>query len=184
LLIISMVVGVFCLAKLNSNKKENQTLAAEVKDRQGEIDRLKGEGEKVQQALSPEQKAVLTAAHKLVDNKKFGWSKLFADLESVLPGSVSTSRIAVQNVFEDGGRIKAELELGVISRDYSAIMAMIDNMNNSGMFQAELPGQDLQKNERMTYTEYTFRIIYSQGYGTPPTLPPNAVAQNGSGGAQ
>jgi Tfp pilus assembly protein PilN len=179
LLIISMVVGVFCLAKLNSNKKANESLAADVKERQAEIDRLKGEGEKVQQALSPDQKAILTAAHKLVDNKAFGWSRLFADLESVLPGSVSTSRIAVQNVYQDSGRVKAELELAVISRDYPAIMAMIDNMNNSGLFQAELRGQDLQKNERMTYTEYTFRIIYTPGYGYSPAAPTTDIAQSG-----
>ena len=181
LLVISMVVGVFCLAKLNSNKKLNDELAGQVKERQAEIDRLKGEGEKVQQLLSPEQKSILTAAHKLVDNKKFGWSRLFADLESVLPGSVSTSRITVQNVFQDGDRVKAELELGVISRDYPAIMAMIDNMNNSGLFQAELRGQDLQKNERMVFTEYTFRVIYTPGYGYS-TTPPVDVAQSGEGG--
>jgi Tfp pilus assembly protein PilN len=183
LLIISLVVGVFCLAKLNSNRNQNQILAADVKERQAEIDRLKGEGEKVQQMLTPDQKAILVAAHKLVANKAFSWSRLFADLESVLPGSVSTSRIAVQNVYMDGDRVRAELELAVISRDYPAVMAMIDNMNNSGLFQAELRGQDLQKNDRVTFTEYTFRIIYTPGYGYS-TAPATDVAQNADGGAR
>ena len=172
LLVISMAVGIFCLARLNANKRENDLLANDVKERQEEIQRLNGEGEKVRQLLTPDQKATLIASHKLVANKAFGWSRLFADLEAVLPGSVSASRISVQNVYQDGGRIKAELELGVIARDYSAAMAMIDNMNNSGLFQAELRGQDLQKNERVTYTEYTFRLIYTPAAGyseTPPT---------------
>jgi Tfp pilus assembly protein PilN len=182
LLVISLVVGVFCLARLNANKRENDILANDVKERQAEIQRLNGEGEKVRQLLTPEQKSVLTAAHRLVNNKKFGWSRLFADLESVLPGNVSTSRIAVQNVYQDGNRIKAELEFGVISRDYPAVMAMIDNMNNSGLFQAELRGQDLQKNERITYTEYTFRLIYTPaGYVSAPSTD---IAQNGQGGVQ
>jgi Tfp pilus assembly protein PilN len=182
LLIISLVVGVFCLAKLNANKRENDILANDVKERQAEIQRLNGEGEKVRQLLTPDQKAVLIAAHKLVDIKAFGWSRLFADLESVLPGGVSTSRITVQNVYQDAGRVKAELELGVISRDYPAIMAMIDNMNNSGLFQAELRGQDLQKNERITYTEYTFRLIYTpNSYSTSAATD---VARNGEGGVQ
>ena len=172
LLVISMAVGVFCLARLNANKRENDGLANDLKDRQAEIQRLNGEGEKVRQMLTPDQKATLVASHKLVANKAFGWSRLFADLEAVLPGSVSASRITVQNVYQDSGRIKAELELGVIARDYSAAMAMIDNMNNSGLFQAELRGQDLQKNERVTYTEYTFRLIYTPAAGysvSPPT---------------
>lgn len=183
LLVISMVVGIFCLARLNANKRENDLLANDVKERQAEIQRLNGEGEKVRQMLSPDQKATLIASHKLVANKAFGWSRLFADLEAVLPGSVSASRISVQNVYQDGGRIKAELELGVIARDYSSAMAMIDNMNNSGLFQAELRGQDLQKNERVTYTEYTFRLIYTPAAGYTETSPTD-IASNGEGGVQ
>ena len=109
LLVISAVLGVYCLAQLNTNAKENDDLKAAIQQRQDEISRLKGEGEKVHQALTPEQKAMLTASHKLVANKTFGWSRLFADLEAVLPGSVSASRIIVDNIYQDGERIKAEV---------------------------------------------------------------------------
>jgi len=183
LLVVSAGVGVYCLARLNENRKENSLLVTAVQERQDEIARLKGEGEKVQQLLTPEQKALLTASHKLVANKAFGWSRLFADLETVLPGSVSASRILVNNVYQDGERIKADLEFAVISKDYPAVMVMIQNMNNSGLFQAELRGQDLQKNERITYTEYTFRLIYTPTYSYS-TAPATDIAQNNAGGAQ
>lgn len=150
---------------------------------EAEIARLNGEGEKVQQQLMPEQRALLIAAHKLVANKNFGWSRLFADLESVLPGSVSASRISVENVYRDADRVKAELEFGVLSRDYPSVMAMMENMNNSGLFQAELRSQDLQKNERVTYTEYTLRLIYTPASGFS-TSTPTDVAQTMTGGAQ
>lgn len=177
LLVVGAFAGVYCLVRLNENTKENELLAKAVAERESEIQRLKGEGEKVQQLLSPEQKTLLTAAHKLVANKKFGWSRLFADLEAVLPGSVSASRIAVENVYQDGDRIKAELELGVLSKDYGSVMRMIENMSNSGLFQAELRGQDLEQNERITYTEYTFRIIYTP-YGSASAAPTTNLAQN------
>ena len=181
LLVVSVAGGVFCLATLRENRKKNDLLLSAIAERQTEIQKLKGEGEKVQQLLSPEQKALLTASHKLVANKTFGWSRLFADLESILPGSVSASRISVENIYQDGDRIKAELELGVISRDYPAVMSMIERMNNSGLFRAELRGQDLQKNERITFTEYTFRLIYTPGYGYA-TSPATDIAQNEQGG--
>lgn len=183
LLVVSVAGGVFCLATLRENRKKNDLLLSAIAERQTEIQKLKGEGEKVQQLLSPEQKALLTASHKLVANKTFGWSRLFADLESILPGSVSASRISVENIYQDGDRIKAELELGVISRDYPAVMSMIERMNNSGLFRAELRGQDLQKNERITFTEYTFRLIYTPGYGYA-TSPATDIAQNEQGGAR
>jgi Tfp pilus assembly protein PilN len=183
LLILSAFSGIYFLARLNQYSNENERLAAVIAENQSEIQRLKGEGEKVQQLLTPDQKTLLTASHKLVANKTFGWSRLFADLEAVLPGSVSASRIAVENIYQDGDRIKAELELAVISRDYASVMVMIQNMSNSGLFQAELRGQDLQTNERTTYTEYTFRLIYTPGYGYSNT-PATDVAQNNQGGVQ
>ncbi len=182
LLVMSAFGGVYCIARLKENGDKNDLLAKAIAERQSEIQKLKGEGEKVQQLLTPDQKALLSASHKLVANKTFGWSRLFADLESVLPGSVSASRIAVENIYQDGDRLKAELELGVISRDYPAVMVMIEKMNNSGLFLAELRGQDLQKNERVTFTEYTFRLIYTPGYGYSTAAPVTDVAQNYQGG--
>ena len=183
MLVISVFLGVFCLARLNENRKLNDDLKALIQQRQDEIQRLKGEGEKVQQLLTPDQKALLTASHKLVANKTFGWSRLFADLEAVLPGSVSASRISVDNIYQDGDRVRAELEFSVLSKDYQSVMAMIQNMNNSGLFEAQLRGQDLQKNERVTFTEYTFRLIYTPSYGYI-AAPSTDVAKNEQGGAQ
>ncbi len=184
LLAVSSVAGVYSLARLNENQTQNERLVAAVKEQQDEIERLKGEGSKVQQLLTEDQKALLTAAHKLVANKTFGWSRLFADLESVLPGSVSASRISIENVYQDAGRVRAELELSVLSRDYPAVISMIERMNNSGLFLAELRGQNLQKNERMTFTEYTFKLIYTPAYGYSTEPAATDIAQNQTGGAQ
>lgn len=181
LLVMSAAASVYFLATLRDNRNRNDLLATAIKERQDDIQRLKGEGEKVQQLMTPEQKALLTASHKLVANKAFGWSRLFADLESVLPPTVSASRIAVENIFQDGDRVKAELEFAVLSKDHYAVMTMIENMNNSGLFRAELRGQDLERNERITYTEYTFRLIYTPAHGY--STQQSDIAKNEQGGA-
>lgn len=185
LLLLALAVSgaVMSFARLRENSKLSEITAGQIKDIDAEVKRLKSEGEKIQQQLTPEQRKLLVASHKLVANKSFGWSRLFADLESVLPGSVSASRIAVQNVYKDGDRVKAELEIGVLSRDYAAVMSMIESMNTSGLFQAELRSQDLQKNDRMTFTEYTLRLTYTPAYGY--SASPSAdIAQTGQGGTQ
>jgi Tfp pilus assembly protein PilN len=178
-LAVAVAGAVYCFARLSENSKLEEIIAGQIRQMEEETGRLKGEGEKVQQQLSPEQRDLLVASHRMVANKSFGWSRLFADLEAVLPGSVSASRIAVQNVYKDGDRVKAELDFGVLSRDYTAVMSMIERMNNSGMFQAELRGQDLQKNERNTFTEYTLRLVYTPAYGYSPA--PSDVAQSMGG---
>ena len=158
-------------AKLRDITAKNENAKSEIEQMNAEVKALKGKGEQVQQQLTPEQSALLVAAHKLVANKSFGWSRLFADLEAILPGGVSVSRVNVQNVFKDGDKTKAELEFAVLSRDYPSVMAMIENMNSSGIFAAELRGQDLQKNERFTYSEYTLHLIYTPraGYSAAPS---------------
>jgi hypothetical protein len=100
-----------------------------------------------------------------------------------MPGGVSASRIAVHNVYNDGGQIKAELEFAVLSHDYPSVQDMIVQMNNSGLFQAELRGQDLQKTDRSTFSEYTLRVVYSptRSLAAPPIAD---VAQNDQGGVQ
>lgn len=184
MLALSVAGAVICIAQLRSLSATDEIAKLNIKEMNAKIAELNGKGDKVQQQLTPEQRALLVGAHKLVANKTFAWSRLFADLENVLPGSVSASRIAVENVYKEGDRTKAELEFGVLSRDYPAVMTMIDNMNSSGIFQAELRGQDLQKNEHSSYTEYTLRLIYTPAAGYSPELPKSDVVQYSPGGNQ
>ncbi len=183
LLAVAVSGGLLCFSQLNEAATQTELARSRIKQQQEEIDALKGKGEEVKKQLTSEQQNLLIASHKLVANKTFGWSRLFADMEAVLPGSVSASRIAVENIYKDGDRIKAELDFAVLSRDYQSVMTMIARMNNSGLFQAELRGQDRQQNERVTYTEYTLHLIYTPAYGYAPVAASD-IAQTDQGGAQ
>ena len=174
--------AVLSFASLRDTTAQNEIAKSDIERMKTDVQALKGKGELVQQSLTPEQQDLLIAAHKLVANKTFGWSRLFADLESLLPGGVSVSRIGVQNVYQDDDKTKADLEFSVLSRDYKSVITMIENMNSSGIFQAELRGQDLQKTESITYTEYTLRLLYTPRYGYSPAA--SDVAQTQAGGTQ
>ncbi len=185
LLVAFAVAGaILSFSRLNDIRARNEIAKSQMQEMQEDLKSLNQKGDLVQQQLSPEERAVLIAGHKLVANKNFGWSQLFASLESVLPGSVSVSRIAVENVYKTtDGRTQAELDFAVLSRDYQSVLAMIERMNNSGSFQAELRGQDLQKSEYFTYTEYTLHLIYRPaGGGYAVSAPSSDVAQNQGGG--
>jgi len=179
MLFVALVSTVVFLAWLRRNSNDNKIQAERIQLANSQIAELKSQGEAIQQEMTPPQRAQLAAAHRLIANKRFGWSRLFADLEAVLPNDVSASRIAVQNIYTSGDKIKAELEFSVLSHDYSSVSTMIQNMQNSGMFLAELKGQDLQKTDRSTFTEYTLRLIYSPTYSISSG---SDVAQNIDGG--
>jgi Tfp pilus assembly protein PilN len=183
LVAFSVAGAVLCFADLRNTREQNDLVKRETAQLENDVRELDDKNKLVRQELSPDQSALLIGAHKLAANKAFGWSRLFADLERVLPGGVSASRVSVENVFRDGEKIKAELDFSVLSRDYQGVAALIDNMNNSGVFRAELRGQDLQKTERLTYTEYTLRLIYSTSGSLPASAPADLTAQR-QGGTQ
>jgi len=168
-----------CFAKLRNIREDNELAKKQIADIEVQVKELDNKGQLVQEELTPEQRALLIGAHKLVANKSFGWSKLFSDLEGVLPNSVSASRISVENIFKDGDRVRAELDFAVLSNDYQSVAVMIDSMNNSGVFKAELRGQDRQKTERSTYTEYTLHLIYTPYYSLPTNNPSDLAQQQG-----
>ncbi len=186
LLLVAFSVGgvVLCFTKLSDARKNNELAKNDIVEIEKKLSELNSQREAIQEKLTPDQRARLIGTHKLVANKSFGWSRLFSDLEQVLPGSVSASRISVENIFKDGDRIKAELNFSVLSRDYQSVAVMIDNMNNSGIFKAELRGQDLQKTERLTFTEYTLHLIYVPNYLAPTAANPSDLALEQQGGNQ
>jgi Tfp pilus assembly protein PilN len=165
LFLIGATATAYSIFSWRQYKAEEEIIRNQTEQMESEIASLRQQGAEVRQQLTPQQQQILVAAHQLVANKSFSWSRLFADLERVLPPSVSASRISVQNVFVEGEREKAELELTVISRDFGSVMSMISAMNNSGVFSAELRGQDLQRTDHSSYMEYRLRVIYSPAYG-------------------
>lgn len=182
LLALAASGAILAFAKLREYTNDNEIVKTDIVQMEKDLAELNKKGELVQQELSPEQRALLVGAHKLVANKSFGWSRLFADLEAVLPNSVSASRIAVENIYKDENYIKADLDFAVLSRDYQSVEALINNMNNSSVFKAELRGQDRQKTERSIYTEYTLHLVYTPRFALPTSQnPPSDLVQNQGG---
>lgn len=182
LLALAASGSILAFAKLREYSSDNESVKADIVLMQKDLDELNKKGDLVQQQLSPEQRALVVGAHKLIANKSFGWSRLFADLEAVLPGSVSASRISVENIYKEENHVKADLEFAVLSRDYPSVETMINAMNNSGVFKAELRGQDRQKTERSIYTEYTLHLVYTPRFSLPTQEnPSNDLVQNQDG---
>jgi Tfp pilus assembly protein PilN len=121
---------------------------------------LRKQAEDVKNSLSPEQIQSVRAAHELVDRKQFSWSRLLADLESSLPGNVKVTRISIKDVATRGSQTVAELELSVISKTPETVTQMISDMERSGVFQAELRAQNLQKGRGESGTEYDLYVVY------------------------
>lgn len=183
LLALALAGMVLSFAQWREVRARNEIVINDIEQMEKDLKELEQKKTLVQQSLAPAQKELLIAGHKLVAAKTFGWSRLFADLESVLPGGVSASRINVENVYKDGDNIRAELDFAVLSRNYQNVMQMIQTMNQSGIFRAELRGQDLQKDDRFTYSEFTLKLIYTPryGYSTTPNVDVAANPNDGGG---
>lgn len=182
--VTAFVVALYGVAQYRSATETNKVVKSEIDELGKRVRDLNEKGDKVRQSMTPAQERLMIAAHSLVAHKDFSWSRLLSDLETVLPGSVSASRINVENVYREGEQLRAELDLSVLARDYRGVLEMIRRMNETGIFRASLRGQDLQKNERFTYSEFTLKLVYSPRAGYAPASPADVAQNNAEGGAR
>lgn len=121
---------------------------------------LRVQAEAVKNSFTSEQLQTLDAAHALVDRKRFSWSRLFADLESALPGSVRVKSIAVRRVVTRGDETLAELDMTVVAKTPNIVTDMIAEMDRAGVFHADLRAQNLQRGRGESGAEYELAVIY------------------------
>ena len=158
ILLVSLVSLVFVLRGTTQANSEAALVQTDINKLKQEEDSLVKTAQQVKDSLTPEQVQLLRAAHQLVDRKRFSWSRLLADLESALPGTVRVSRIAVKDVAPEG---TAQLELVVLAKSSTTITEMISAMDRAGIFRAELRAQNLQKGRGESGTEYELFVVYS-----------------------
>jgi|GEM_PF-252219 len=174
--IASFIALILIISKTGETNKKAAAVAVDVNNLRAQAEVLKKRAEEVRAALTPEQKQLHSAAEQLVERKHFSWSRLFADLEASLPGTVRVTRINVRDVASHGGQTSAELELSVISRNPNDVTNMIADMSRTGIFEANLLAQNLQRGRNESGTESTLRVIYRPPAGVPTT--PRAAGSN------
>lgn len=162
------LVGLILVARATSQAdSQASVIQAEINQLSQQEQGLRQRAAEVKGSLTPDQQLRLSSAHGLVDRKRFSWSKLFADLEGALPGTVRVSRISVRDVGSRGGQTIAELDMSVFAKTSSTVTDMIAQMDRSGIFQADLRSQNLQKGRGETGTEYELYVIYTPRAGAP-----------------
>lgn len=165
--IASLLSLIFIVRSTVQTKAEAQSVQRDVADLQKRTQLLAQKTEDVRIALTPEQAHVLKSAHVLVDRKRFSWSRLFADLEAVLPGEVRVSRITVKDISAQGDRTVADLDLVVASKSPATVTEMIAQMEREGVFQAVLVSQNEQRGRGESGAEYEMSVHYVPRPGAP-----------------
>ena len=176
------LIGLILVVRLSTTAtREADRAQAEINGLKQQEQKLMDAAKSLKAAFSVDQQQALPAAHRLVDRKKFLWSRLFADLESSLPPNVRVSRISVQDVTTQGDQTVAQLELAVFTKSPSTISDMIAAMHREGIFQLELKNQNLQKGRGETGTEYEFNVIYRSrpGYAADSVAAVEAAGRTG-----
>jgi Tfp pilus assembly protein PilN len=158
--LVSLIAFVFIIRWTSQAKAQGDAVQTDINALNQIEQGLKVQAQEVKRSLSPQQLQTLAATHVLVDRKRFSWSRLFADLESALPGNVRVTRISVRDVAARGDQTLAELDLTAVTNTPATITDMIAEMDRVGVFKAELRSQNLQKGRGESGTEYELYVIY------------------------
>jgi Tfp pilus assembly protein PilN len=170
LIVFVSLIGLFLIVRWTGQARaQADTVQTDINALNQREQGLKAQAQEVKNSLTSEQLQTLAAAHVLVDRKRFSWSRLFADLESALPGDVRVTRISVRDVAASGDQTLAELDLTAVTKTPSTITDMIADMERAGIFQAELRSQNLQKGRGEIGTEYELYVRYRPRAGVADT---------------
>jgi Tfp pilus assembly protein PilN len=183
---VSMICLIYVVRATRQANAQASAVQADVNNLSSEERDLREKAQAVMQSLTPEQFQALGAAHTLVDRKHFSWSRLFADLESALPGNVRVKRIAVREVATRGDETFAELELTVVAKASTTIIDMIADMASAGVFRAEIRTQTLQRGRGEVGAEYELLVNYKPRAGAPSSMAsaPSIARGVSTGGGQ
>lgn len=188
---IVTVASLFVLVYIISESRSLQARAAAVSSglesmHKKELELL-AKKEEINRALAPDQRQLLDATHTLIDRKQFMWSRLFADLEAVLPSNVRVMRISVKDVYLRGGQTTALLELVLMSKaSNDAVTDMIQEMEQGGVFQAEVTSQNQPKGSTAIGMEWVLSVKYRPRASVPVSSeqPTSVAVASAEGGAQ
>ena len=164
---VSLVAFVLIIRATAQANRQSNVVQNDINNLNQQAQAFQKQTEAVRIALTAEQLKTLGSAHELVDRKRFSWSRLLADLESALPGSVRVTRISVRDVATQGDQTRTRLDLTVVSKTPTTITEMIADMDRAGVFQAELLSQNLQKGRGESGTEYELSVLYRPRAGSP-----------------
>jgi len=160
IVVVSLVCLVFIVRATGRANAQAAAVQKDINDLNQQEVALRKQADLIKNSLTAEQLQTLAAAHTLVDRKHFSWSRLFADLESALPGTVRVKRIAVRGVTTRGDETLADLELTVVAKTPATVTEMIAEMDRGGVFHAELRSQTLSRGRGETGAEYELAVIY------------------------
>lgn len=182
---VIVMVSLICLVFIvRATSRANAQIFAVQKDinnlKQQELD-LRKQADAVKDSLTTEQRQTLAAAHTLVDRKHFSWSRLFADLETALPGNVRVKRIAVRGITTTGDLTLAELELTVVAKSPTTVTEMVAETDRGGIFHAEIRSQTLSRGRGESGAEYELYVIYRPRAGSAVDTVAPTVATTGEG---
>jgi Tfp pilus assembly protein PilN len=178
---VVIVISLVSLVFIVKNTREANSQAAAVQNDINALGQqeqaLRKQADAVKSSFTSDQLKTLTSAHLLVDRKRFSWSRLFADLESALPGNVRVKRIAVRGLTTSGDQTQAELELTVVAKTPPVVTEMISAMDRAGVMQAELRSVNLQRGRGESGAEYELHVVYRPRAGAPTDTGAVASAQ-------
>lgn len=166
-LTVSLISLVFIVRATRNANAQAASVQKDITALTRQEQELRKQAQAIKNSLTADQLHTLAAAQNLVDRKHFSWSRLFADLESALPGNVRVKRIAVREIATRGSETLAELELTVVAKAPATITDMIADMSRAGIFDAQLRSQTLQRGRGESGAEYELAVVYRPRAGAP-----------------
>jgi hypothetical protein len=131
--VIVLILTLFNVVQIVRLGLSQRTLGASAAEAEREATRLRGEAAQIRAQINPQELEVVASeareANRIIDQRAFSWTELFAQFEATLPPDVRIT--AVQPRIEDNNFIIA---VGVQARRAEDLDAFVEALETGGTF--------------------------------------------------
>ncbi len=131
--VVVLIFTLFNVVEIVRLGLSQQTLGASAAEAEQEAARLRGDAARIRAQINPQELAVVAnaarEANRIIDQRAFSWTALFAQFEATLPPDVRIT--AVQPRIDDNNFVIA---VGVEARRAEDLDAFVEALENGGAF--------------------------------------------------
>lgn len=159
LLCVSLVTLVALAISDRRGMNESRQMMAKVQAQMAQVNASQAQLDAVMRL--PANASVLDRSvlfNSLIRRKAISWTKIFSDLETVLPHNVRIMAIRPQL----NARNQLSLDMTVASESQEPVISFIANLEGSEMFGAPTPSAEIPPTQNDPYYRYRLTVTYAQ----------------------
>ena len=161
--ILLVILLIFQISVILSERSQGADIHVVINRQDSQLRKISAEQAKLSATMRrPENSEVLERSYflnSLIDRKAISWTRLFADLEKVVPYNVRLITVRLPEV-DNENRVLLDMVVG--AKDFGPILKMVENLESSSLFENPTVQSGAPPSQTEPLFRYHVMVVYVQ----------------------